>query len=343
MADLIPVEISQSVAVIIALFLSIIITYLLVPPIIKRMTERGITSTDRNKGDNAEVPQLGGIAILFGFPIAISIAAGIMKLTGTYDAIPVLAAIGVLFIGGMFGIIDDISDLSARTKTFAVTFAAMPLMLAKYGSPVIELPFGISIDFSSVDLLFWFILVPIAVTGVANAINLSAGYDGLVTSQVAVISMAMLAACILSNSGIHGPLIFASLFGCSVALNYFCGYPAVIFVGNVGTFSMGAVIAAGVIISGLEFVGIIAIAPAFYEAFAAVYYMLIKKVSRKRAMANPIIDEKGRIHPPKGAEHYTLIYWILSKKPMNEKDLVRVVAGVYLIFGVIAVLVSTII
>jgi UDP-N-acetylglucosamine--dolichyl-phosphate N-acetylglucosaminephosphotransferase len=341
MADLIPVEISQSVAVLVALFLSTIVTYLLVPPIIKRMTERGITSTDRNKGDRAEVPQLGGIAILFGFPIAISIAAGFMKLAGSYDAIPVLAAIGVLFIGGMFGIIDDISDLSARTKTFAVTLAALPLMLAKYGTPVIDLPFGVDIDLSSVDLLFWFILVPLAVTGVANAINLSAGYDGLVTSQVAVISMAMLVACILSGGGsVHAPLIFASLFGCSVALNYFCGYPAVIFIGNVGTFSMGAAIAAGVIISGLEIVGIIAIAPAFYEAFAAAYYMLIKKVNRKHAMANPVIDKEGRIHPPKGTEHYTLIYWILSKRPMTEKKLVTTVTGIYLVCGAIAVVIS---
>lgn len=340
MADLIPVEISQSVAVLAALLLSIAITFLLVPPIIKRMTERGITSTDRNKGEAAQIPQLGGIAILFGFPIAISIAAGIMKLTGTYDAIPVLAAIGVLFIGGMFGIIDDISDLPARVKTIAVAFAALPLMLAKFGAPVIELPFGATIDFTSIDLLFWLFLVPIAVTGVANAINLSAGYDGMVTSQVAVISMAMFAACILTNSGVHGPLIFASLFGCAIALNYFCGYPAVIFVGNVGTFSMGATIASGVVISGLEVVGIIAIAPAFYEAFAAIYYMAIKKVNRKPAMANPIIDEEGRIHPPKGAEHFTLVYWVLSKKPMNEKNLVRTVTGIYLVCGAIAVAVS---
>ena len=340
MADLIPAEISQSVAVLVAIMLSCIVTFILIPPLIKRMTERGITSTDRNKGDTAEVPQLGGIAVLFGFPIGISIAAGILKLTGTYDSIPVLAAIGVLFIGGMFGIIDDISDIPARVKAVAVAFAALPLMLAKYGQPVIDLPFGYEIDLTGVDLIFWFILVPLAVTGVANAMNLSAGYDGLVSGQVAVISMVLLVAAIIGMKGVDAPLIFASLFGCAVALNYFSGYPAVIFDGNVGTFSMGAVIAAGVVLSGLEVAGLIAIAPAFYEAFAAFYYMVIKKVNRKHAMANPIIDDQGRIHPPKGAEHYTLIYWILSKKPMNEKSLVKTILGIYVICGVIAVAVG---
>ena len=343
MADLIPIEISQSIAVLSAIVLSGFVTFLLIPPLIKRMTERGITGRDRNKGDNTEIPQLGGIAVLFGFPIGISIAAGLLKLTGTLDSMPVLAAIGVLFIGGMFGIIDDISDIPARVKAVAVAFAALPLMLAKIGQPVIDLPFGYAIDFTSVDLIFWLVLVPIAVTGVANAMNLSAGYDGLVSGQVAVISMALLAASIMgSNGGVYAPLIFAALFGCAVALNYFSGYPAVIFDGNVGTFSMGAVIAAGVVISGLEFAGVIAIAPAFYEAFAAIYYMAIKKVNRKPAMANPIVDKNGKMSPPKGAEHYTLIYWILSKKPMTEQNLVRTVLGVYALCGLLAVLVSVI-
>jgi len=343
MADLIPIEISQPVAVLVAIVLSSIVTFFLIPPLIKRMTERGITGRDRNKGDDVEIPQLGGIAVLFGFPIGISIATGLLKLTGTLNSTPVLAAIGVLFIGGMFGIIDDISDLPARVKTVAVAFAALPLMLAKVGQPIIDLPFGYSIDFTSFDLIFWLVLVPIAVTGVANAMNLSAGYDGLVSGQVAVISMAMLAASIMASKGdIHVPLIFAALFGSAVALNYFSGYPAVIFDGNVGTFSMGAVIAAGVVISGLEFAGVIAIAPAFYEAFAAIYYMAIKKVNRKPAMANPIVDKNGKMSPPKGSEHYTLIYWILSKKSMTEKNLVRTMLGIYALCGVLAILVSVI-
>jgi UDP-N-acetylglucosamine--dolichyl-phosphate N-acetylglucosaminephosphotransferase len=343
MADLIPLEISQPVAVLTAIILSGFVTFVLIPPLIKRMTERGITAKDHNKGDNAEIPQLGGIAVLFGFPIGIAIATGLLKLTGTLDSAPVLAAIGVLFIGGMIGIIDDISDIPARVKAMAVAFAALPLMLAKIGQPIIDLPFGHSIDFTSVDLIFWLVLVPIAVTGVANAMNLSAGYDGLVSGQIAIISMALFTASILASKGeIYTPLIFAALFGCAVALNYFAGYPSVIFDGNVGTFSMGAVVAAGVVISGLELAGVIAIAPAFYEAFAAIYYMAIKKVNRKPAMANPIVDKDGNMSPPKGAEHYTLIYWILSKKSMNEKNLVRTMLGIYSLCGLLAVLISVI-
>lgn len=135
-------------------------------------------------------------------------------------------------------------------------------------------------------------------------------------------------------------LIFAALFGASVGLNYYNGYPAVVFVGDVGTLSMGAVIAAGVIIGNLQLPGLIAIAPAFYELFSTAYYSLVKKVNRKTACQKPIIDDDGRLHPPKGAERYTLGFWLLSKKPMTEKNLVRIILGIYAVFGVLAVLVT---
>lgn len=332
----------QTMSVLAGLVISGIITFMLVPPIIKRMKERGITSKDRNKKDRPDVPQLGGIAILFGFSIGVSIAAAILKLTGTYEAIPTLACIGVLFIGGMFGLIDDISDIPASIKAISVSFAALPLMIAGYGSEIIDLPFGYAIDFSSIDLIFWIVVVPIAITGLANAMNLSAGYDGLVTGQTIILTVSLFTISILTRQSIHAPLILGSILGCAIALHYYNQYPAVAFVGNVGTFAFGSALAASIIIGNLEFAGLVAIAPAFYEAFAAVYYMIIKKVDRKPACSNPIIDENGRLHAPKGAEHYTFAYWILSKKPMTEKNLVRTIISIYLGFGILAIVLSLI-
>jgi len=330
----------QTIAVITGLIISGLITFLLVPPIIKRMRERGITSKDRNKKDKPDIPQLGGIAVLFGFPIGISIAAAVLKLTGTYEAIPIVACIGVLFIGGMFGLIDDISDIPAGLKAISVSFAALPLMISGIGSEIIDLPFGYTIDFSSIDLVFWVIVVPIAVTGLANAMNLSAGYDGLVTGQTIIISISLFTVTILTRQSIHAPLILGCVIGCAIALHYYNQYPAVAFVGNVGTFAFGSVLAACVIIGNLEFTGLIAIAPAFYEALAAMYYMIIKKIDRKPACGNPIIDKEGRLHAPKNAEYYTLAYWILSKKPMTEKNLTRTILSIYLLSGAISVIVS---
>ena len=37
--------------------------------------------------------------------------------------------------------------------------------------------------------------------------------------------------------------------------------------------------------------------------------------------------------PPKGAERYTLAYWLLSRRPMTEKKLVRVILTLYAVAG----------
>jgi UDP-N-acetylglucosamine--dolichyl-phosphate N-acetylglucosaminephosphotransferase len=332
------------ITIIAAIFASVTTTLVLVPRIMKKMKERGFTGIDWNKKDKTEIPELGGIAILFGFPIGISIATGMWKLFGPgFSATPILAAIGVLFIAGMIGIIDGISGIPQRVKAVVLAFAALPLIIAGIGSAVIDLPFGIEINLAGTEelrLIFWMIIVPIAITGAANAMNMSAGYNGLESGQIAIISLSLLVLIVLQNGSIEAGLIFAALFGAAVGLNYYNGYPAVTFVGDVGTLSMGAVIGASAIIGSVEFASVIAISPAFFEGFSTAYYSFVKKINRKAACAAPIIDEEGKLHAPKGAEKYTLGYWILSKKPMTERNLVRTILGIYAVSGLLAILFS---
>ena len=335
-------DLLQTADIIIALVISGIATVIILPPLMRRMRERGITGTDWNKKDRQEVPELGGIALLFGFSVGISIAVGVLKEYGSFDATPILAAIGVLFIAGMIGLIDDISEISQRWKALLVAFAALPLVIAGSADQIIDLPFGYQIALTTnetLKLVYWLVIVPLAVTGASNALNMSAGYNGLETGQAAIISFALLSTTIIVQGPMESALIFASLMGAAMGLNYFNGHPASVFVGDVGTLSMGAVIAAGAIIGGIELAGVIAIAPAFYELGATVYYS-VKKVNRKILCQRPIIDDEGRIHTPKGAERYTLAYWILSKRPMTERNLVRAILSVYTVFGLFAIIIA---
>ena len=87
--------------------------------------------------------------------------------------------------------------------------------------------------------------------------------------------------------------------------------------------------------------GLIAIAPAFYEGAATIYYgFRNKNGERKSACKNPIIERNGVLRPPAGASRYTLAYWILSKRPMSEKALVRMLLLLYGVSGVIAITLS---
>ena len=346
MADLISLEnLAMVVAISLSIIISVTITYLAVPPIMSRLKEKGIIGRDWNKKEEVWIPELGGMAVLFGFPIGISLATGVLKLLSGLNATPILAAISVLFIGGTIGILDDVSNISTKVKAFLAAFAALPLMIGGFGNPVIDLPFGGVIDFSSISPVFWLIIAPIAVTGAANALNMSAGYNGLETGQLAIISYSLLVAALLTKNSIAAELIFAALFGCAVGLYSFNSYPAVVFVGNIGTYGTGAVVGAGAIIGGLEFAGMIAIAPCFFQLFATIYYSHFKKVdteSTKAAQREITFDEEGKMHPRKGSEKYALALFLLSLKPMTEKQLVKVILSIYLFCGIAAILFSVV-
>ncbi len=331
------IEMSPAMGFLIPVFsgvLAFVITLLLTPRIMKRMERNGFVGTDVNKKDKRKVPEMGGIAFVLGFIVAIGVSVGVEKILSSTNASAVLAIMGVLFIAAFIGIIDDLTSIPQRTKAFLVAFAAIPLMLVHVGTSTIHFPFGYNITFPF--YFYWLILVPFAVTGAANALNMSAGYNGLETGQVLVISFFLIVLAAIEGSGESSFLIFFTLLGATAALYYFNRYPARTFVGDVGTLGMGAVIGAGVVIAKLEFYGMILIAPAFFELLSTLYHGR-KGINRREACMNPTILDDGRLKTPEGAEWYTLPYHILSKKPLMEKELVNKVLMAYVLAGFLSV------
>jgi UDP-N-acetylglucosamine--dolichyl-phosphate N-acetylglucosaminephosphotransferase len=340
----VPLTLSDGVATAMTALLAMAIVFVLTPPLINKMHAGSMVGLDVNKREKTPVAELGGIAALFAFSVSLSLVIGIQKLLGTVAEPPFLAAISVFFMAAMIGLIDDISDLRQRLKAVAVGFAALPLMLIHLGQTEIGLPFGYAWNFpGNWRLLYWLFLVPLGVSGVANAMNMSAGYNGLETGQIAVVSAALLVVAELRGAPDVSLLVFGSVLGCAIGLYYFNRFPARVFIGDVGTLGLGAAIAAGVILGHIELYGLIAIGPAFYEFFATVSYGAKKHNGhRKEAYKNPIIQEDGTLRPPAGANRYTLAFALLSWHPMNEKQLVHVLLGFYGICGVVAVLLSVV-
>ena len=322
---------------------SLAIVVIAIPGLLRKMREGGMVGRNVNKSTRDEVPELGGIAALFAFSIALSIVVGVQKLVGEIAEPPYLAVISVFFIAAMVGLIDDISNIPQRLKVVGVAFAALPLMLVHVGTEV-QFPFGSTIALvGTTYFVYWLVLVPAGVSGVANAMNMSAGYNGLESGQITIISTSMLAILLLRGGPEHSVIIMAALVGAAIGLYAFNRYPAKVFVGDIGTLGMGAALAAGIILGHIELYGIIAILPAFYEAFATGYYSLVKKVpDRRHACHNPVIWKDGTLQPPKGAERYTLAYLILSKKPMTEPQLVRVLLALYGIASATVIVLSVV-
>ncbi len=340
----------DSAAYLLAFISSFAIVFITMPPLMRKMREGGMVGQDVNKKGRPYVPELGGIAALFAFSISLSLVVGLfLELGRPADSAPspeppYLAAISVFFIASMVGLIDDISNIKQRVKAAAVIFAALPLMLVHLGDAVIQFPFGFVLDFQSsytLYLLYWLILVPIGVTGFANAMNMSAGYNGLESGQVTIVSVALFLIGIIKGVPDVSLVVFVAITGCAFGIFLYNRHPAKVFVGDIGTLGLGAAIAAGVIMGHIEFYAIIAIAPAFYEAFATAYFVFVKREQRRRELChNPVINEDGTLAPPKGAERFTLAYFILSKKPITERRLVATILSLYVVSCAVAVVLS---
>jgi UDP-N-acetylglucosamine--dolichyl-phosphate N-acetylglucosaminephosphotransferase len=322
---------------------SLAIVVIAMPGLLRKMREGGMVGNDVNKPSRNEVPELGGIAALFAFSISITITVGVRKLVGDIAEPPYLAVISVFFIAAMVGLIDDISNVPQRLKVVGVGFAALPLMLVHLGTEV-SLPFRTTIALvGGTYLLYWLALVPAGVSGVANAMNMSAGYNGLESGQILIISSAMLAVLLIGGGPDYAVVVSGALVGAALGLFAFNRYPARVFVGDIGTLGLGAALAGAIILGHIEVYGLIAILPAFYEAFATAYYSLIRKVpDRRYACHHPVIMPDGTLRPPEGAGRYTLAYRLLSRKPMTERQLVRTLLGLYSIAGAAAVALSVI-
>jgi len=329
---------------------ALVIVLVTMPPLIRKMTEGGMVGRDVNKRGRPAVAELGGIASLFAFSISLSLVIGVEKLAGNISEPPYLAAISVFFIASMIGLIDDISNIRQRVKAAAVVFASLPLLLVHFKPGILDgvgtmdiaanafvaFPGGWNLDLTAMPLVYWFILVPIGVTGVANAMNMSAGYNGLESGQIAVVSGVLLVVASVRGTP-ESVLIFAALFGAAIGLFWFNRYPSRVFIGDIGTLGLGAAIGAGVILGGLEVYGLVAIAPAFYEAGATVYYARRGGADRREACHNPRIAKDGTLSPPKGAEKYTLAYLILARRPLQEPRLVATLLCLYALSGAVAI------
>jgi UDP-N-acetylglucosamine--dolichyl-phosphate N-acetylglucosaminephosphotransferase len=282
------------------------------------------------------------VALIVSVTMTMTFIGGILVFFNVYeDPTLIFAALAVVFIASYIGLFDDIAVISRKDKAIALLLAGLPLTVSRTITPQILIPFYGASVFSDTNwqyFLFWMIIVPVGVSAAANAFNMSAGYNGLESGQTTIIAFFLMCIAVIEGANHMGILLFAATCGASLVLYFYNRYPAKTFVGDVGTLSMGALIATGAIFTGLEVYAVICISPMFYELGATLYYKH-KKIERRWACHKPIISKDGKLRPPKGSERYTLCYYLLSKKPMTENELVNCVFKYFMISGCAALVV----
>jgi len=239
-----------------ALFVTIVGAILLIP----RLHRAGITGKDMHKPGEPEIAEMGGLAIVAGTGIGISTALAMMSFFHVFkdaDAVPLLAALVVILLTSLIGIIDDLLGMRQCVKAFLPALAALPLVAVRAGHAWLAIPFVGRIHFW---IFYPLLLVPAGVMVAANAVNMLAGFNGMEVGMglIAMGSLAVIAAMIHETTAL---IILLAGAGALLGVLFFNWYPAKIMVGDVGTLSIGALLATAVIVGNFETAGVIVIIP----------------------------------------------------------------------------------
>lgn len=230
-------------------------TFLLVPLTARVAVRLGASrEPDAHHIHETPTPAAGGLAMLVGVVVAVGVAAVVGGLSDTFDTPgEILGGVAAAVIVVAVGFYDDIRDLSPPAKAAGVAAAAVVLHLSGVSIAVFRVPFWdlvfLSEEWSAVMTVLW-------VLGMANAVNLIDGLDGLAAGIVAIASGAFLlyALRLAEEGGIDeanpGALWAAVALGVCIGFLPHNLYPARVFMGDGGALLLGALMAAATISVG---------------------------------------------------------------------------------------------
>ena len=269
----------------------------------------------------AETPTMGGLLILFAFTFS-------MAIWGDWRNPYLWIVMTTAFIFSAIGFIDDYLKLKRQSSN---GLSSKQKLVAQSIGAILISSWLISLDssFTATDLLIPFfkdgvvelgvvgflILSYFVIVGSSNAVNLTDGLDGLAIMPVMLISGGL---AIFAYIGSHynfsaylnmpfmpgtGELfvICAALIGSGFGFLWFNTYPAEIFMGDVGSLSLGAILAVIAIIIKQEILfflmGGVFVAETFSVILQVGYYRRTKKRLFLMAPIHHHFEEKGLSEP----------------------------------------------
>lgn len=248
---------------------ALLITILLGPLVIKKLSQLKIRQSVRSQKECPQlytfhqgkegIPTMGGIFIILAIVLSTVLWA---DLTNRFVLLVLFSTISAAILG----FADDYLKLTKKNakglnlklklcgQIIIASFVAFTLSLDPNWSRVLEIPFfkNILIDLG----LFYALFVVIVITGASNAVNLTDGLDGL-----AIGCVLMVAATYGAMSYVSGNIKFsnylmiwyvpgsgelavfcASMVGAALGFLWYNCFPANVFMGDTGALSLGAAI-----------------------------------------------------------------------------------------------------
>jgi len=310
---------------------SYVTTFLLTPWVIPKLKKAGLVGRDVNKEHMPHIPNIGGFAIVFGLSSGILLAIGLSTFFGVFNGGfqlgLILAAFSTILLMTLVGVFDDLFSMHQAVKATLPIFAALPLIAVNAGDTTMMFPLFGRVDFG---LVYTLLLIPIGITGASNVTNMLAGFNGLEAGMGAVACLSLgLIAVFLGRT--ESAIILFSMLGALLAFLYYNWYPAKVFMGDVGTLTIGAVFASSVIVGNYEMAGVVVIIPYTFDFFI------------KAASGFPSSSWWGEYVNGKlvfrGRRPVGLCQTIMKMTGgITERDLVVLLMGLEAVFGILALL-----
>ena len=188
-----------------------------------------------------------------------------------------------------------------------------------------KIPFVGPINFG---LLYTLVIIPLEMTIAANAVNMLAGFNGLeVGMGIIVVGSLAIIAYLLGKIGVL--VILLAILGALLATLYYNWYPAKVLIGDVGTLSIGAIIAVAVVIGNFGMAGAILLIPYITD-------FLIK--AKNHFPYSFGIYRDGKLYCPDNGPVGLGQMIMKVCGGISERNLVLVLMGIETIFGVVAIL-----
>lgn len=328
-------DFSSVIAAVIGFVVAFVLGYPLIPLLKKlkfgqTILEDGPTWHAQKQG----TPTMGGVLIVLGTVLGLGITllfAPLFK-NNLLEEAPIktirwVSGLGLAILMGFIGFIDDYIKvvkkrnlgLTARQKTFLqlLVSAAFLGSLALSGMNTTWIPFVGEVSIvSGFGIIFW----PIAlmfIYGFTNAVNLTDGVDGLVSSVTVIVACFFL--LLAGFSGFLGASVLsAALAGSLIGFLMWNSHPAKVFMGDTGSLFLGGAVVGLSFAVGkpilLLLVGIIYLVEAFSVILQVAYY---KKTKKRLFKMSPL------------HHHFEMCGW-------KEEKIVFVFSFVTLIFSLIA-------
>ncbi|MDY6854341.1 MAG: phospho-N-acetylmuramoyl-pentapeptide-transferase [Thermodesulfobacteriota bacterium] len=312
---------------------ALLICFLLAPWFIKKLSSLDIGQQIREDGPTSHLkkhgtPTMGGALILFTLTLSVLLWG---NLTNPYLWVVILSTLGF----GAIGLIDDhkklvkrdSAGLKARYKMGGQVLIAFLIGSFLYWhndfGTSISIPFfkGVQPDLGVLYIPF----VILVVVGTSNAVNLTDGLDGLAIGPMMIASSTYLlfsyfAGHIKIANYLQIPYIAGSgelsvfcgaLLGAGMGFLWYNTYPAEVFMGDVGSLSLGGALGTIAVITKQEFLLCIVGGLFVVEALSVIFQVGSFKLRKKRILLMAPIHHhfelKGWDEPK-----VTVRFWIIS-------------------------------